>query len=405
MKNINTLLEDWKEVLDSDKTTQLRNDQQREDMAVMLENQRTQGKLLNEAGEPTNVAGGSDYWQPIMISLVRRYAPKLIAYDIMGVQPMKGPVDQIFALRSRYKDNANLKLATEALYNEANSAWSGGGTHVGTDPFDPAFAVGKPVTTAVGEGDGFNEMGMTIEKSTVEAGTRRLKATYSIEMAQDYRAIHGLDAGSELNAILSTEIIAEINRELFRTVYGTAKLGAADAATPGTIDLLADTDGRWSAERFKGLAFWVEREANTIARETRAGKGNVILCSSDVAAAMALSGLLEYAPQFQSGTDITNDIAGSTYAGMYRSMYKVFIDPYVTSNFLWIGYKGATPLDAGMFYCPYVGLQPLTATDPETMQPIIGFKTRYGVVSNPFVGNMNARSNQYYRIMKVDNVL
>lgn len=391
-----TLVEKWDETLNEKTEAPIKDQYRTKVTAQLLENQE---KALMEA-TPTNVAGGVDNWDPILIKLARRMAPKLIAFDVCGVQPMSGPTGLIFALRARYNNQAG----AEALHNEADTSHSGTGTHAGTDPFDPAYESGTGMDTATAEGDTWNEMAMTIEKTSVEAKSRQLKANYSVELAQDLRAIHGLDAENELANILSGEIITEINREVIRNVYRVAPLGAATATTPGTFDLDADADGRWSVEKFKGLIFQIERDANAIAVATRRGKGNVVICSADVASAMSMAGVLDYAPALNAGSDLEVDITGTTFAGVFKGRYKVFVDPYATGDFYVVGYKGSNQYDAGFFYCPYTPLQLHRATDQDSMQPIIGFKTRYGMVANPFTSFANG-SNTYYRKVKVTNLL
>ena len=404
MSTLDVLTEKWQPVLESDKVTPINDVYRTKVTAQLLENQE---KFIKESGAPTNVAGNNDYWDPILISLVRRMAPKLIGYDVAGVQPMTGPTGLIFAQRARYVDDGDLRQATEALHNEANTAYSGaaGGSHSGTNPFSgAAYTTGQPMETAIAEGDRWPEMGMTIERSSVEAKSRQLKADYSIELAQDLRAIHGLDAENELSNILSTEIVSEINRELIRTIYTIAVSGAADATAPGTFDLDVDADGRWSVEKFKGLIFQLERDANRIAYDTRRGKGNMIITSADVASALAIAGVLDYNPSLQ--TDIEVDSSGPTYIGTFKGKYKIFVDPYVTGEGYVVGYRGSNQYDAGLFYCPYVPLQMVRATNPDNFQPSIGFKTRYGMVANPFVPNgLTANSNFYYRKVQVLNIL
>jgi len=391
-----SLTEKWDGVLNEETEAPIENAYRKKVTAQLLENQQ---KVLMEA-TPTNVAGGMDNWDPILIKLARRMAPKLIAFDLAGVQAMSGPTGLVFAMRARYTNPAG----AEALHDEADTAHSGTGSHVGTDPFDPAYEAGTGMDTSVAEGDTWNQMAMTIEKTSVEAKSRQLKANYSIELAQDLKAIHGLDAENELANILTTEIISEINREVVRNVYRIAPLGADYTTTPGTFDLDVDADGRWSVEKFKGLIFAIERDANAIARTTRRGKGNVVLCSADVASALSMAGVLDYAPALNAGSDLDVDITGTTFAGVFKGKYKVFVDPYATGNFYVIGYKGANQYDAGFFYCPYTPLQLHRATDSDSMQPIIGFKTRYGMVSNPFTTMANG-GNTYYRKVKVTNLL
>jgi hypothetical protein len=429
------LQQKWSPVIDHAGLPHIKDNYKRAVTAVILENQeramREERQALNETGIHNNSTGaGIDNYDPIMISLVRRALPNLMAYDICGVQPMTGPTGLIFAMKSRY----DAKNGTEALFNEADTAWSGTGTHQGTNPADgwagsygfqgsEGYLRGTGVTTSAGEalgttdGNPFAEMAFSIEKTTVTAKTRALKAEYTIELAQDLKAIHGLDAEGELSNILSQEILAEINREVVRTVYRVSKQGAQTTAVKGTFDLDVDSNGRWSVERFKGLLFQLEREANAIAQETRRGKGNFIICSSDVAAALSMSGKLDYAPALS--TDLTVDDTGNTFAGVLNGRFKVFIDPYSAnigsaSQFAVVGYKGTNAYDAGLFYCPYVPLQMVRAVDPQSFQPKIGFKTRYGMIANPFVmradGTTDADAftigrNHYYRGMRITNLL
>ena len=402
-KTLDVLLEKWDMVIENDKLPSIEDSYKKKVTAQLLENQE---QFLGEAGEPTNSvgAGNVDNYDPILISLVRRMAPKMIAFDLAGLQPMRGPTGLIFALKSHYVPVDKAGGTSEALHNEANTAYSGTGTHSGSDPTGP-LQTGEAMPTPDAEGaDNWNEMAFTIEKTSVEAKARQLKASYSMELAQDLRAIHGLDAEAELSNILSTEIIAEINRQIIRTIYSIAKQGATGATTPGTFDLDTDADGRWSVEKFKGLIFQIERDANAIAVDTRRGKGNVILCSADVASALAMAGVLDYAPALNTGSQLDVDPAGATYAGNYRGKYKVYVDPYATGDYYVVGYKGSNQYDAGFFYCPYVPLQMVRATNQDTFQPAIGFKTRYGIVANPFT-NLNAGGNVYYRKVKVANLL
>jgi hypothetical protein len=388
--------------------------------AVVLENQER--ALREEQGimEAThaNATGASvDNYDPILISLVRRALPNLMAYDVAGVQPMTGPTGLIFAMKSHYTG----QTGTEALFNEADTDFSGAGSHAGANPVDGTYTTGTGVSTSTAEGFGdsttLNEMAFSIEKTTVTAKSRALKAEYTVELAQDLKAIHGLDAESELSNILSQEILAEINREVIRTIYKVAKPGAASTATAGTFDLDVDSNGRWSVERFKGLLFNIERDANVIAQDTRRGKGNFIICSSDVASALAMAGVLDYTPALQ--TNLNVDDTGNTFAGVLNGRYKVYIDPYsanvgAASQFYVAGYKGTSAYDAGLFYCPYVPLQMVRAIDPNTFQPKIGFKTRYGMIANPYVldgsgatdgDTFTANRNQYYRRVKVANLM
>ena len=430
-----SLQEKWQPVLEHPDLPKIDDSYKRAVTSVVLENQE---RALNEdrgmisEASPVNAAVGSDgsgisNWDPILISLVRRSLPNLVAYDICGVQPMTGPTGLVFAMKARYNDNTSRLAMTEALFDEADSDFAGAGTQAGTDPFGDAatYASGTGMTTAAGEALGdsasnpFASMAFTIEKATVTAKTRALKAEYTIELAQDLKAIHGLDAETELANILSAEILAEINREVVRTVNVQAKTGAqSGTANAGRFDLDVDSSGRWSVEKFKGMLFHVEREANTIARESRRGKGNFILCSSDVASALAMAGVLDYAPALS--TNLNVDDAGNTFAGVLNGKYKVYIDPYYTldpvsghsnEGYMTVGYRGSNHYDAGIFYCPYVPLQMVRAVGENTFQPIIGFKTRYGMISNPFVGSTpsdglaSAGSNFYYRKVEVENIL
>jgi len=436
-------LEDkWSRVLDHDGLAKIKDPYRRAVTAIILENQEKAfaedaRNSLNEAA-PTNSTGSSiQNYDPILISLVRRALPQLLAYDICGVQPMTGPVGLIFAMKSRYKTQAG----TEALFNEANTAFSSqnvgfGLTGVGqansssnTNPVlnlsdSGSYVVGTGMSTAQAEALGdsaanfFNEMAFSIDKVTVTAKARALKAEYTMELAQDLKAIHGLDAETELSNILSTEILSEINREVVRTIFRCATLGAAyGVTTAGTFDLDTDSNGRWSVEKFKGLIFQIERDANAIAKATRRGKGNIAIVSSDVASAMAMAGVLSYTPNLSA--DLMVDDTGNTFAGMLHNRIKVYIDPYFggSSNgdeLVCVGYKGNSPYDAGLFYCPYVPLQMMRAQGQDTFQPKIGFKTRYGMVANPFattrgdgtVGERNtaADANIYYRIFRVRNL-
>lgn len=423
----------WAPVLDHESMPAIKENYKRAVTAVVLENQeralREEKAALFEAVPANNIAGSGageiDRYDPILISLVRRSLPNLMAYDVAGVQPMTGPTGLIFAMKSRYNDQAG----DEALFNEADTAFSGTGSQTGTNPVDGSYTRGTGLSTADGEALGtggmagdFNQMAFSIEKTTVTAKTRALKAEYTIELAQDLKAIHGLDAEGELSNILSQEILAEMNREVIRTIYKVAKPGAASTAVPGTFDLDVDSNGRWSVERFKGLMFQIERDANVIAQQTRRGRGNFIVCSSDVAAALAMTGKLDYGTNLSGNDGISMDDTGNTFAGTLNGRFKVFIDPYsaninAASQFVVVGYKGATAYDAGIFYCPYVPLQMVRAIDPNSFQPKIGFKTRYGMISNPFVttnglqtgtpdqDTFTSNVNHYYRRLKVTNLL
>ena len=379
-------------------------------------------------------------FDPVLISLIRRSMPNLVAYDLAGVQPMSGPTGLIFAMRSKYKT----QQGAETFYDEVDTAFSGqneafdfGGTNVGmgttgqvgTNPgaLNPSttatqagYSVGQGMTTQQSEdlgtaSDNFNQMAFSIEKVTVTAKSRALKAEYSLELAQDLKAIHGLNAEAELANILSTEILAEINREVIRTIYKTAESGAqVNTATGGEFDLDIDSNGRWSVEKFKGLLFQIERDANAIAQRTRRGKGNVIMCSADVASALTMAGVLDYTPALNANLNV--DDTGNTFAGVLQGKYRVDIDPYAANSaqnqYYVVGYKGTSPYDAGLFYCPYVPLQMVRAVGENTFQPKIGFKTRYGMVANPFAegtnvgaGALTVNSNRYYRRVTVKNLM
>ena len=422
------LTKKWEPVLNHDGLGQISDKYKRAVTAVVLENQekalREERTALFET-PANNIAGSGaseiDRYDPILISLVRRALPNLMAYDVAGVQPMTGPTGLIFAMKSKYATQAG----TEALFNEADTDFAGTGTHAGSNPVDGSYTTGTGIATVdaeqLGESGGtdFNEMAFSIEKTTVTAKTRALKAEYTVELAQDLKAIHGLDAEGELSNILSQEILAEINREVIRTIYKVAKTGAASTATAGTFDLDVDSNGRWSVERFKGLLFNIERDANVIAQDTRRGKGNFIICSSDVAAALAMAGMLDTGGALNGSPTLQVDDTGNTFVGTLNGRYKVFVDPYsantgAASQFYVVGYKGANAYDAGIFYCPYVPLQMVRAIDPNTFQPKIGFKTRYGMIANPFVTQSNGTTdgdtftsnrNQYYRRVKVTNLM
>jgi len=439
MFNTEHLQEKWQPVLEHNDLPEINDSYRKAVTTVILENQEKALKedrgFLGEAA-PTNSTGAAvDNWDPILISLVRRAMPNLIAYDIAGVQPMTGPTGLIFAMRSRYKANNG----TEAFYDEAESAFSGAAANAnipgsaGTssngetnpavlnDGSPGAYTADGGMTTATAEALGdaannaFAEMSFSIEKNSVEAKSRALKAEYSMELAQDLKAVHGLDAETELANILSGEILNEINREVVRTVYVSAKPGAqTDTATAGIFDMDVDSNGRWSVEKFKGLMFQVEREANVIAQQTRRGKGNMIVCSSDVASALQMAGQLDTSPALNNNLNV--DDAGNTFAGVLNGRYKVYIDPYsanaAAKQFFVVGYKGTSPYDAGIFYCPYVPLQMVRAVGENSFQPKIGFKTRYGLTANPFAGGATVRSgaitandNVYYRRVQVTNIM
>ena len=434
------LIEKWNPVLEHAEVPSITDKHKKATVARLLENQEmslredqrsSQGNMISEAAAANNIgAAALGTFDPVLISLVRRAMPNLIAYDIAGVQPMTGPTGLIFAMKSRYSTQGG----TEALHDEADTDFSGTGTHqadptglVGVldadtdgsiaDTADTVSTFGTGLTTAAAErlgvgesGDGaFGEMAFSIEKATVTAKSRALKAEYTMELAQDLKAVHGLDAEAELANILSSEILAEINREMVRTVLTKAKIGALQASTAisGIFNMSSDSDGRWMAEKFKGLVMQLEREANVIAKETRRGKGNFVLCSSDVASALAAAGVLDYSPAL--ATTLNVDDTGNTFAGVLNGRMKVYIDPYATGDFACVGYRGQNPYDAGIFYCPYVPLTMVKAVGENDFQPRIGFKTRYGVQQNPFVGTAAGagtnRANPYFRIFRVDNIM
>jgi len=418
----------WEPVLNHSGLSEIKDPYKRAVTAVVLENQekalREEKAALFEAVPANNIAGSGasaiDRYDPILISLVRRSLPNLMAYDVAGVQPMTGPTGLIFAMKSRYGSQSG----DEALFNEADTDFSGTGSHAGSNPVQGSYTTGTGLATADAEalgtdgGGSFGEMAFSIEKTTVTAKSRALKAEYTVELAQDLKAIHGLDAESELSNILSQEILNEINREVIRTIYKVAKTGAHSTATPGTFDLDVDSNGRWSVERFKGLLFNIERDANVIAQDTRRGKGNFIICSSDVAAALAMAGVLDTGRALQGSPALDVDDTGNTFVGTISGK-KVYIDPYsantgAASQFYVVGYKGGSAYDAGLFYCPYVPLQMVRAIDPSSFQPKIGFKTRYGMIANPFVlksdgstdgDTFTANRNHYYRRVKVTNLM
>ena len=417
MFNAENDLQKWAPVLDSSDAPEFKDKYRRAVTAKLLENteralneERAANGMLNE--NQTTTASITTY-DPVLISLVRRAMPNLIAYDVAGVQPMSGPTGLIFAMKARYGDGTPIVTGdTEALFNEADTDFSGAGTHAGTLPHgsldspQAAYTTGTGTATATAEAADPGELGFTIEKATVTAKTRQLKAEYTLELAQDLKAIHGLDAESELANILSSEILAEINREVIRSINSTAKTGAANVGTDGLFDLVADADGRWAVEKFKSLIYQLEVEANTIAVETRRGKGNFVIASSNVASALAAAGQLDYSPDLS--TDLNVDAAGNTFAGVLNGRIKVYVDPYTTGDYATVGFRGSNPYDAGIFYCPYVPLTMVRAVDETTFQPKIAFKTRYGLQANPFVttsaGIGSANSNQYFRSFRVSNV-
>ena len=439
------LQEKWAPVLEHPDLPKIEDSYRRAVTTVILENQekamREDANFLSEAA-PTNSTGGSiSNWDPILISLVRRAMPNLIAYDICGVQPMTGPTGLIFAMRASFASSDG----AEALVDESmpdisnqNAAGTTGGGDVGATETNPAVLNDSPSagtytsatgqTTAQGEALGdtstnaFAEMSFSIDKSTVTAVTRALKAEYTMELAQDLKAIHGLDAETELANILSSEILAEINREVVRRVYVAAEKGAqVNTTTAGIFDLDTDSNGRWSVEKFKGLMFGIERDANAIGQRTRRGKGNMLMCSADVASALQMAGILDYTPALNNSLNI--DDTTTTFAGVLNGRYKVYVDPYAAnvsaSQYYVVGYKGSSPYDAGMFYCPYVPLQMVRAVGENTFQPKIGFKTRYGMAANPFAAagaaaagdtqntdaSIDAGVNSYYRRVKVANLM
>jgi len=471
MYNSEHLQEKWGPILDYDGLDPIKDAHRRSTTAILLENQekelREEASFLSEqptvnTGTTSSAAGFSADataagpvagFDPVLISLIRRSMPNLVAYDLAGVQPMNGPTGLIFAMRSRF----NNQSGTEALFNEPDSAFSGqnegfdvttgfvnGNVGLGTtaqkklgdggdtdanpgllsgaaSPTDAVeYNVGQGMRTDSAEdlgttGDAFNEMAFSIEKVTVTAKSRALKAEYSLELAQDLKAIHGLNAEAELANILSTEILSEINREVIRTIYNVAEPGAqANVASGGTFDLDTDSNGRWSVEKFKGLIFQMERDANAIAQRTRRGKGNMILCSADVASALTMAGVLDYTPALNANLNV--DDTGNTFAGVLQGKYRVYIDPFAANvaatQYYVMGYKGSSPYDAGLFYCPYVPLQMVRAVGQDTFQPKIGFKTRYGMVENPFsqgttqgLGTLTRNTNRYYRRVKVSNLM
>ena len=427
------LQEKWQPVLGHPDLPEINDSYRRAVTTVILENQeramREDSAFLAEAAPQNQTGGAIANWDPILISLVRRAMPSLIAYDIAGVQPMTGPTGLIFAMKARYTSQSG----TEALFNEADTDVAGAGTHLGSDVLKVLtttnFTTGTGMTTAAAEALGstgspaFAEMAFSIEKATVTAKTRALKAEYTMELAQDLKAIHGLDAETELANILSSEILAEINREVVRTIYRNSKIGAAvNTTTAGIFDLDTDSNGRWSVEKFKGLMFAIERDANVIARDTRRGKGNIILCSADVASALTMAGLLDYSSGLSDNLNV--DSTGNTFAGTLNGRFKVYVDPYmnmsvpysgsgaVANQYYVVGYKGTSPYDAGLFYCPYVPLQMVRAVGENSFQPKIGFKTRYGMQVNPFAeaaaqtdGAGTVDANVYYRRVQVTNLM
>ena len=461
--NTEALQEKWGPLLNAEGQDKITDPHRKMVTAVLLENQekalREEREFLTEqptmntdpgaTGNPGFSGSGASPvagFDPVLISLIRRAMPNLVAYDLAGVQPMNGPTGLIFAMRSRLEGPSG----DETFYNEVDSAFSGqnegrtntagmvdSDTGIGTtaqsgsnpgllNPVSSATGTTYNVGTGMGtkeseslDGTGaaaFHQMAFSIEKVTVTAKSRALKAEYSLELAQDLKAIHGLNAEAELANILSTEILAEINREVIRTIYNVAETGAAvNTATAGTFDLDVDSNGRWSVEKFKGLIFQIERDANAIAQQTRRGKGNMIMCSADVASALTMAGVLDYTPALNANLNV--DDTGNTFAGVLAGKFRVYIDPYAANvaaqQYYVAGYKGTSPYDAGLFYCPYVPLQMVRAVGENTFQPKIGFKTRYGIVANPFArgaslddpGIIARNSNKYYRRVKVTNLM
>lgn len=435
---VQQLLEKWAPVLDADGVEAITDRTRRETTAVLLENTEADihqtREMMNEAAVTTTTNGYSNgvggdglaKYDPVLISMVRRAAPQMIAYDICGVQPLRQPTGLIFALRSKYATMGGV----EAQFNEQNTAFSGAATpvHAGTDPTMDfvdqdsgtagdqfgTYTTGVGMSTQVGEtlgngtGPEFGEMSFSVEQMTVTAKTRALKAGYSVEFAQDLKNLHGLDADAELSNILSTEILGEVNREVLRTIYSCARIGAQDATKAGVFDLLTDSDGRWLAERHKGLLFQIDREANRIAQETRRGKGNILVCSSDVASALTMAGVLDYAPALGGGS-LNVDESSATFVGILNKRYKVYVDPYsgaagTQNQFFMVGYKGSSAWDAGLFYAPYVPLQIVKTTDPSTFTPRMAYRMRYGIAKHPFF-NTAGRTNSYYRIANVKNII
>ena len=423
MFNSEILEKKWGAVLESPDAPAFKDNSRKAITAVLLENQekalqeeRSQTSFLSE---DNNIGSGAvKTWDPVLISLVRRAMPNLIAYDIAGVQPMTMPTGLIFAMRSQYQNAAGANTA-EALFNKPDTAFSGkvttaqGETLSGNGTNGSYVDPNTGATVQIGRttaGAGFGQMGFTIDKTTVTAQTRALKAEYTMEIAQDLKAVHGLDAEAELANILTTEIIGEINREIIDTVNSKAKTGGILAAGVGTgdFDLDVDADGRWAVEKFKSLVFQLELEANSIAKATRRGKGNFVICSSNVASALAAAGVLDYTPALSANLQV--DDTGNTFAGLINGRLKVFIDPYSAADYITVGYRGANAYDAGLFYCPYIPLTMVRAVDPNTFQPKIGFKTRYGLVANPYAPGASGNGtgtdalNPYFRTFSVSNL-
>lgn len=426
------LIKKWKPLLEHEAFSAITDNHRKSVTATILENTESALKEGTAYGPTSllethaNAAGNGGYgaganaegpvagYDPVLITLVRRAMPNLIAYDICGVQPMTGPTGLIFAMRSRYDGQAG----DEAFFDEADTSFAGGGTHAGTSgdaaPIDTGTGMDTADAEALGSNPGTNdfpEMAFSIEKVAVEAKSRALKAEYTTELAQDLKAVHGLDAETELANILSSEILTEINREVIRTIYNVAVSGASNTAASGIFDLDVDANGRWSVEKFKGLMFQIEMEANAIAKGTRRGKGNIVICSSDVASALQMAGVLDHTPALNANA-LNVDDTGNTFAGVLNGRYRVYIDPFASGNYMVVGYKGASSFDSGLFYCPYVPLQMVRAVGENSFQPKLGFKTRYGMVSNPHaegttqgMGALNNNANRYYRRIRVQNLM
>lgn len=470
---VESLVDKWTPLLESEELPEIKDPYRKAVTAILLENEE---KALAEAS-PANVAAGVQNWDPVLIGMVRRAMPHLIAFDICGVQPMTGPTGLIFAMKSRYlasgtDSGKNTTNQVEALWAEANGGFAGTGSFAGyigsqfvsvtttntstsvTTADTAVLGVGAPIvgtgipagatiasitngttfvisaaatatgtvtatvgmgnvigtadglSTATGEGDISAKMGFTIEKSSVEAKTYQLATGYSIELAQDMRAIHGIDAEAELANILGGELISETNRRVLRTLYTVAKAGAQTTANAGIFDVSTDSDGRWSNEKFKGLVFQIERDCNKIATDVKLGKGNIMVCSPDVASALAGAGVLDYTPALAGLDQLNADFTQNTFVGvMSGGRIRVYVDPYASGDFYMVGYKGSSPYAAGYFYCPYVAAQMLRATDPASFQPLIGLKMRHGTAFNPLSGSNTFRQNAYYRIAAVTNIL
>lgn len=415
------------ELIESDKFPEIKSDYKKFVTERALENQIKYMKSINEASADSSTqTTGVSNWDPVLIRMVRRSMPQLMAFDLAGVQPMSGPTGSVFAMRARYAT----QTGTEALFNEANSGYSGAGTQAGdtsgfaADAFgssDPATgtSTGTGMSLATAEalgtdsGTPWQEMTFSIERTDVSAKSRKLKASFTRELQHDLRQIHGLDAETELANILSTEIVAEQDRELLRTINISAQLGAQDANVPGLFDLSADSDGRWLVEKFKGLLFQIELEANQVAKDTRRGKANRIVCSSNVASALNMAGVLDYNPQLAANLNV--DETSTTFAGVLLGRYQVHIDPYATRDYITVGYKGGNAWDAGVYWCPYVPLEMVRAVGEDSFQPRIGFQTRYGIIANPYsstLANGNAKAgkglgqgeNEYFRKFAVANL-